>query len=106
MTKEQEYYFNLFIKSKPKTLKDVYKKPSVQKRRIWEAIKAGCDYISGFHLTVLTHNAQFFTAAYAYYDHNNVVVAVFTPSKTFDIVLPDYVFESFDSVKKWGRAND
>lgn len=50
----------------PLTLDDVYKSYSVAKLHAWEYCQRMCDKMNGRRLTVLSHNSNFFTAAFEY----------------------------------------
>lgn len=50
----------------PLTLDDVYKSYSVAKLQAWEYCQRMCDKMNGRRLTVLSHNSNFFTAAFEY----------------------------------------
>ena len=50
----------------PVTLDDVYNTYSVAKRNAWEYCQRKCESMNGRRLTVLSHNSNFFTAAFEY----------------------------------------
>ena len=56
-------YSRIYI---PLTLDDVYNSYSVAKLNAWEYCQRKCDNMNGRRLTVLSHNSNFFTAAFEY----------------------------------------
>lgn len=50
----------------PLTLDDVYKSYSAAKRHAWDYCYRICYSMNGRRLTVLSHNSNFFTAAFEY----------------------------------------
>ena len=50
----------------PLSLDDVYKSYSVAKLHAWEYCQRICYEMNGRRLTVLSHNSNFFTAAFEY----------------------------------------
>ena len=50
----------------PLKLDDVYKSYSLAKLHAWEHCQRMCDNMNGRRLTVLSHNSNFFTAAFEY----------------------------------------
>ena len=47
-----------------KTIYTAYRKPSQEKIRHWERIKAKCEKAGGYNLTVLGHNSSYFSTAF------------------------------------------
>lgn len=61
------YYVNKYERIyNPLTLDDVYKSYSAAKRGAWEYCQRKCERLNGRRLTVLSHNSNFFTAAFEY----------------------------------------
>lgn len=65
--KKARYYVNKYERIyNPLTLDDVYKSYSAAKCGAWEYCRYKCERMNGRRLTVLSHNSNFFTAAFEY----------------------------------------
>lgn len=73
----------------PLTLDDVYKSYSAEKRRVWGCCQRICDRMNGRRLTVLSHNSQFFTAAFEYThpDTGVLMLHVETYANSYDMEM-------------------
>lgn len=88
MNKKTSYYRELYVtRSFYRDLYGCYSNPSDAKRRIWLRIQDDCFHLHGCNLTVLTYNAQMFTAAFEYADPETgeLRLMVYTPSSTFSV---------------------
>lgn len=65
--KKARYYINQYDRIyTPLKLDDVYKSYSIAKLQAWDYCQRMCDKMNGRRLTVLSHNFNFFTAAFEY----------------------------------------
>ena len=65
--KKARYYVSKYNSIRyPLSLDDVYKSCSAAKRGAWKYCQSKCDRMNGRHLTVLSQNTNFFTAAFEY----------------------------------------
>ena len=73
----------------PVTLDDVYKSYSAEKLRAWGCCQRICDSMNGRHLTVLSHNSNFFTAAFEYThpDTGVLMLHVETYANSYDMEM-------------------
>lgn len=73
----------------PLTLDDVYKSYSVAKLNSWEYCQRKCDKMNGRRLTVLSHNSNFFTAAFEYThpDTGVLMLHVETYANSYDMEM-------------------
>lgn len=79
-------YSRIYI---PLTLDDVYKSYSVAKLHAWEYCQRKCDKMNGRRLTVLSHNSNFFTAAFEYThpDTRALMLHVETYANSYDMEM-------------------
>lgn len=79
-------YSRIYI---PLTLDDVYNSYSVAKLHAWEYCQRKCDKMNGRRLTVLSHNSNFFTAAFEYTHHDTGVLMlhVETYANSYDMEM-------------------
>ena len=75
----ERYVFNVGCHG-VRHLNDVYKKWSAAKQESWDKIAKECTDRNGFKLSVITHNAQYFTAGYMYKDGNKLMFCIHTPT--------------------------
>lgn len=61
-------------------LVDVYNKYSSTKKVAWNNIAGECVSNKGFRLSVITHNAQYFTVGYMYKEGDKLMFRVHTSS--------------------------
>lgn len=73
----------------PLTLDDIYKSYSVAKLHAWEYCQRKCDSMKGRRLTVLSHNSNFFTAAFEYThpDTGVLMLHVETYANSYDMEM-------------------
>lgn len=73
----------------PLTLDDVYKSYSVAKSHAWDYCRRKCDSMNGRRLTVLSHNCNFFTAAFEYThpDTGVLMLHVETHDNSYDMEM-------------------
>ena len=91
MKKYEEQAFYQYLSSTHSELSEVYKNPSKRKRDIYEHILHGMHLVAGTAFRILSHNAFIFTCAYLYKKDGKVYLAVFCPSKAFDVDVTDTV---------------
>ena len=73
----------------PLSLDDVYKSYSAEKLRVWGCCQRICDRMNGRRLTVLSHNSNFFTAAFEYThpDTGVLMLHVETYANSYDMEM-------------------
>lgn len=91
MNKLEENIFYQYLNSHKTTLCDCYAKPSAQKKKIYEQIRSNMHVVGGKNFRILSHDGWCFSCAYLYKADGNVYLAVFSPSKNFDIDVTDTV---------------
>lgn len=74
----ERYVFNVGCHG-PRQLHDVYNKWSDAKQEAWDKIAKECADRNGFKLSVITYNAQYFTAGYMYKDGDKLMFILHTP---------------------------
>ena len=75
----ERYVFNVGCHG-VRHLNDVYKKWSAAKQESWDKIAKECTDRNGFKLSVITHNAQYFTAGYMYKDGDKLMFCFHAPT--------------------------
>ena len=91
MNKREEHVFYQYINAQASDISEVYNCPSPNKKQIFYQIKTRMRACGGKRLRILSHNKQFFSCAYLYKMDSKVYLAVFRPSKNFDIDVTDIV---------------
>lgn len=99
MTKREKlqiiWAYKLFIRHRRRSLETAYKKPSLQKQRIWAQIQSRARMKKGYNydLTIITKNTFMFTCGYTLLDDQNISVnfVYITPSIEYVIFASDII---------------
>ena len=70
MNKLMKNAYERYQKSRDYKLDDVYGKYSIHKEKAFEECKYLMDNNDGFFLKIISHNVQFFTCGFVFYDEN------------------------------------
>lgn len=71
-----------------KSLKDVYKVPSMAKRIAWKNIERICSDLKGYGLSIISKNQQMFTCGFMYRDEKQKLrFYYFTPNYDISIEI-------------------
>lgn len=91
MYKYEQQVFMQYLNSTKSELREVYNNPSEQKRKIYDDIRSGMREVGGKRFRILSHNGWYFSCAYLYRRQDKVYLAVFRPTRNFDVDVTETV---------------
>ena len=87
----EKYALMQYLNSTQSELTEVYQKPSEEKQRIYDTIISTMKAVGGKRLRILSYNTFVFSCAYLYREQDKVFLAVFRPTRNFEVDVTDTV---------------